>query len=48
MLVVIQRSARKWLNARDVIFVDVFLTALLALILGAAQVRYVRCKGMHT
>lgn len=34
---VLRRSARKWVNARSVLVSDVFLTAVLALVLGAAQ-----------
>jgi hypothetical protein len=34
---IFRRSARKWVNDRDTLVSDVFLTALLALILGAAQ-----------
>ena len=39
VVVVVQRSGRKWVNARDVIVTDVLLTAVLASVLGAAQVR---------
>jgi hypothetical protein len=34
---IFRRSSRKWVNDRDVLVSDVFLTALLALVLGAAQ-----------